>query len=65
MFEQTLNNTRLIELVRELLTSVDDNCYEFSEKVNVIKGSGISAHELKLLGFDYMNAYLEDSEEEM
>ena len=58
-----ISNARFIELVRELLTSIDDNCYEFSEKVNVIKGSGISAGELKTLGFDYMNDWIEDTSE--
>ena len=56
-----ISNARLIELVRELLTSIDDNCYEHSEKLNVIKGSGITADELKTLGFDYINTWLEDA----
>ena len=59
-----ISNARLTQLVRELLTSIDDNCYEFSEKLNVIKGSGIRADELKLLGFDYINAWFEDAESE-
>jgi hypothetical protein len=59
-----ISNARLIELVRKLLTSVDDNCYEFSEKMNVIKGSGITAGELKALGFDYMNDWIEDTSED-
>ena len=59
-----ISNARLIELVRELLTSVDNNCYEFSEKVNVIKSSGVTADELKSLGFDYMNDWIEDTSED-
>lgn len=59
-----INNSRLMELVRELLASVDDNCYEFSEKVNVIMGSGITSDELKALGFDYMNDWIEDTSED-
>lgn len=59
-----ISNARFIELVRKLLTSVDDNCYEFSEKVNVIKGSGITADELKALGFDYMNDWIEDTSDD-
>ena len=58
-----ISNARLIELVRDIITSIDDNCYEFSEKLNVIKGSGITADELKELGFDYVNAWFEDAEE--
>lgn len=56
-----ISNARLIELVKELLTSIDDNCYEHSEKLNVIKGSGITTDELKVLGFDYINTWLEDA----
>lgn len=59
-----ISNVRLTQLVRELLTSIDDNCYEFGEKLNIIKGSGIRADELKLLGFDYINAWVEDAENE-
>lgn len=59
-----ISNARLMELVRELLTSVDDNCYEFAEKVNVIKGSCIRTDELKALGFDYMNDWIEDTSED-
>ena len=59
-----ISNARLIELVRDIITSIDDNCYEHSEKLNVIKGSGITAEELKLLGFDYMNLWFEDAESE-
>lgn len=59
-----ISNARLMELVRELLTSVDDNCYEFTEKVNVIKGSCIRTDELKALGFDYMNDWIEDTGED-
>ena len=59
-----ISNARLMELVRDLLTSVDDNCYEFSEKVNVIKGSLITAEELKALGFDYMNDWIEDTSDD-
>ena len=59
-----LNYERLKELVIDLLMSIDDNCYEHSEKLNVIKGSGITADELKLFGFDYMNAWLEDADDE-
>jgi hypothetical protein len=59
-----ISNVRLVQLVRELLTSIDENCCEFSEKLNVIKGSGIRADELKLLGFDYINTWFEDAESE-
>ena len=59
-----ISNARLIELVRDLLTSVDDNCYEHSEKLNVIKGSRVTAEELKALGFDYINTWLEDADNE-
>ena len=59
-----ISNARLIELVRDIITSIDDNCYEFSEKLNVIKSSGITADELKMLGFDYVNTWLEDAENE-
>lgn len=57
-----ISNARLIELVKELITSIDDNCYEHSEKLNVIKGSAITADELKMLGFDYINTWLEDAD---
>jgi hypothetical protein len=56
-----MNYDRLKELVIDLLVSIDDNCYEHSEKLNVIKGSGITADELKLLGFDYINTWLGDA----
>ena len=59
-----ISNVRLVQLVRELLTSIDDNCYEFSEKLNVIRGSGIRADELEMLGFDYINAWFEDADDE-
>lgn len=59
-----ISNARLIELARELLTSIDDNCYEHSEKLNVIKSSGITADELKMLGFDYVNTWFEDADSE-
>ena len=59
-----ISNARLIELVKDILTSIDDNCYEFSEKVNVIKGSLITADELKALGFDYMNDWIEDTSDD-
>ena len=59
-----ISNARLIELVRDILASIDDNCYEFSEKVNVIKGSLIKADELKTLGFDYMNDWIEDTSDD-
>jgi hypothetical protein len=59
-----ISNARLMELVKDILTSIDDNCYEFSEKVNVIKGGGITAGELKTLGFDYMNDWIEDTSED-
>lgn len=55
-----INNERLAQLVTNLLISIDNNCYEFSEKLNVIKDSGITADELKLLGFEYMNCWFED-----
>ena len=58
-----ISNARLIDLVRKLLTSVDNNCYEFNEKVNIINGSGVAADELKMLGFDYMNDWIEDTSE--
>lgn len=56
-----ISNARLIELVRDIITSIDDNCYEHSEKLNVIKGSGITSDELEMLGFDYINTWLEDA----
>ena len=59
-----ISNARLIELVRDIITSIDDNCYEHSEKLNVIKGSCITADELKELGFDYINTWLEDADDD-
>ena len=59
-----ISNARLIELVKDLITSIDDNCYEFTEKVNVIKGSLIKSDELKALGFDYMNDWIEDTSDD-
>ena len=55
-----ITRKRATELVRELLTAIDDHCDEFSVKVDAILGSGITEEELKLLGFDYMVAYIED-----
>ena len=55
-----ITRKRAIELVRELLISIDDHCDEFTVKVDAILGSGITVEELKLLGFDYMVAYIED-----
>ena len=57
-----INNARLKELVIDLITSIADNCYEHSEKLNVLKGSGITKDELEALGFDYINCWLEDAE---
>jgi hypothetical protein len=57
-----ISNARLKELVVDLLMSITDNCYEHSEKLNVIKGSCITADELKELGFDYVNDWLEDAD---
>ena len=57
----TITRKRAKELVREFLTAIDDHCDEFSVKVNAIIGSGITEEELRLLGFDYMIAYIEDS----
>ena len=57
-----MNYERLKELVVDLLMSIDNNCYEHSEKLNVIKGSHIMTEELKELGFDYMNDWLEDAD---
>ena len=51
---------RAKELVIDLLMAIDDHCDEFSEKVDTILSSGITEDELKLLGFDYMVAYIED-----
>ena len=59
-----LNYERLRELVVDLIMSIDDNCYEHSEKLNIIKGSRITEYELKLLGFDYINDWFEDAESE-
>jgi hypothetical protein len=56
-----ISNERLKELVVDLLMSITDNCYEHSEKLNVIKGSCITAEELKELGFDYVNTWFEDA----
>jgi hypothetical protein len=56
-----ISNERLMELVVDLIMSIDSNCYEFSEKLNIIRGSLITAEELKLLGFDYINTWLEDT----
>ena len=58
-----ITRKRATELVRELLTAIDDHCDEFSVKVDAILGSGITEEELKLLGFDYMVAYIEDYKE--
>ena len=55
-----ITRKRAKELVRELLTAIDDHCDEFSVKVNAILSGGITEDELKLLGFDYMVAYIED-----
>lgn len=57
-----ISNERLKELVVDLIMSIADNCYEHSEKLNVIKGSGIMADELKELGFDYVNTWFEDAD---
>jgi len=58
-----ITRKRAIELVRELLISIDDHCDEFTVKVDAILGSGITVEELKLLGFDYMVAYIKDCKE--
>lgn len=58
-----ITRKRAIVLVRELLTSIDDHCDEFTVKVDAIMGSGITEEELKLLGFDYMVSYIEDYKE--
>ena len=59
-----ISTARLIDLVRDLITSIDDNCYEHSEKLNVIKGSCITKEELAELGFDYINTWIEDATDE-
>ena len=56
-----MSNARLVQLVTKLISSIDDNCYEHSDKLNIIHDSGITAAELKLLGFDYMNDWFEDA----
>ena len=55
-----ITRKRAKELVIDLLMAIDDHCDEFSVKVNAILSSGITEDELKLLGFDYMVAYIED-----
>lgn len=55
-----ITRKRAKELVRDLLMAIDDHCDEFSVKVNAIIGCGITEEELRLLGFDYMIAYIEE-----
>ena len=59
-----IDNIRLIELVKELLSSIDNNCYEHSEKLKIIKCCGITKDELEELGFDYIKCWLEDAEDD-
>lgn len=59
-----MQKERMRGIIWELLMAIDDNCYEFSEKVNILKQSGITLGELNELGFDYMCCWLEDCEEE-
>lgn len=57
-----LDSARLKELVVDLIMSIADNCYEHSEKLNVLKGSCITKEELEALGFGYINDWFEDAD---
>lgn len=55
-----ISRKRLVGLLTECLTSIDEHCDEFDIKLNAIMSTGITCEELKALGFDYMACYIED-----
>ena len=60
MENQKLSYDRLLEITQNLLSSIDDNLYEFNDKLNVIKGADVTVAELSTLG-SHLAYYLEDS----
>ena len=58
-----MDNERIKDLLINCLAAIDAQYIEFDTKINILREIGISENELKKLGFDYMNDYLEDYKE--